>query len=46
MAFGSSLILTVMVAAALFARIPTASAYDNGIGRLPPMGWNVSLDDR
>lgn len=45
MAFGSGLILTVVAVAALLARLPTASAYDNGIGRLPPMGWNVSAPD-
>ena len=30
-----------LAACALLAGLPSASAYNNGIGRLPPMGWNV-----
>lgn len=44
--FFAAMVRTVLYATAVAALLAVAcvpaAAYDNGLGRLPPMGWNVS----
>ena len=43
MAPARTALLLLLLLIAVMARLPTTAALDNGLGDLPPMGWNRSV---